>query len=390
MPNRRLTVNLSPASMPKAGSGFDLPHRHRRARRGGAGPGRGRARRWCTSASWAWTARCVRSAGCCRPCWPRPASASTSVVVPADNAAEAALVPGHAGAAGAALSELVGRYRLLGQGRGAAGRAGRGRRRADREPEAVPDLRDVVGQDEARLALEIAAAGGHHLLMVGPPGAGKTMLAERLPGLLPAARARARPGGDGDPLGRRACCPGRGAGLAGRRSSRRTTARRWRRSSAAAAASSAPARSPGPTAACCSSTRRRSSGSRCWRRCASRSSPARSTIARASGVVRYPARFQLVLAANPCPCGRGFGKGADCSCSPTGAPRLHGQAASGRCSTGSTCSSRCTPSAGPRWPSRPARRATVVAARVLRAREVQAERLAGAPGGRSTPRCPAR
>ncbi len=50
----------------------------------------------------------------------------------------------------------------------------------------VPDLADVRGQQAARRALEIAAAGGHHLLMVGPPGAGKTMLARRLPGLLPA------------------------------------------------------------------------------------------------------------------------------------------------------------------------------------------------------------
>src|SRR5690606_14343349 len=52
-------------------------------------------------------------------------------------------------------------------------------------PPPEPDLADVRGQPMARLALELAAAGGHHLLMVGAPGAGKTMLARRLPGLLP-------------------------------------------------------------------------------------------------------------------------------------------------------------------------------------------------------------
>ena len=78
-----------------------------------------------------------------------------------------------------------------------------GRRQA-----AVRDLADVVGQPVARRAAEICAAGGHHLLLLGPPGVGKTMLAERMPTVMPALEPAGCAGGERDPLG--------GRGAAGR------------------------------------------------------------------------------------------------------------------------------------------------------------------------------
>ncbi|MDW5595879.1 YifB family Mg chelatase-like AAA ATPase [Conexibacter stalactiti] len=178
-PARRITANLAPASLPKVGPGFDA----------GLAVGLLAASGQCAAEElhrWAIFGE-LSLGGELRPCRGALAAAEgarrsglAGLIVPRERAAEAALVEGIEVAAVDSL-------------RAAAAVLAGGERQRPPAPEAVAapapeeelDLSDVRGHDLPLRALEIAAAGGHNLLMEGPPGSGKTMLARRLPSLLP-------------------------------------------------------------------------------------------------------------------------------------------------------------------------------------------------------------
>ncbi|MGO9078866.1 MAG: magnesium chelatase domain-containing protein, partial [Streptosporangiaceae bacterium] len=193
-PQRRITVGLSPASLPKRGSGFDLGIAAAILAAAGAVPA-ARLHGLMLIGELGLDGS-VRPVPGVLPAAAAAAGAGFAVAaVPAANAPEACLVPQLRVAAVPSLAALLDWLRdEPGQPEKAAVRVfepGEGPEPsaaspdASRAGEAPADLADVVGQPTARRAAEICAAGGHHLLLLGPPGAGKTMLAERLPTVLP-------------------------------------------------------------------------------------------------------------------------------------------------------------------------------------------------------------
>lgn len=308
-PQKRITVNLSPAHLPKAGSGFDLAIAVGiLAASGVIREERLRSTALLGELSLDGTVRRVR--GALAAALAARANGRRTVMVPRDNAGEAALVDGIDVLAVEHLTETIGFLR----GQRALEPAVPGApRRALTEEDA--DLADVRGQSVAKTALEIAAAGGHNMLMLGPPGGGKTMLARRLPTILPPLTLEEAL--DVTRIYSVAGLLDEGAGLVRRRPFR---APHHSVSTAGLVGGGSGLPQPGEVSLAHRGVMFMDEVTE-FRRDAIEAlrgpiEDGAVTIVRARFAVTYPARFQLIAAANPCPCGYYGDSSRECRCLP--------------------------------------------------------------------------
>lgn len=310
---RNLTINLSPAAISKHGTGFDLGIAVAALAAVGVLPP-DTVRPVVHLAELGLDGRLRHVAGVLPAVLAAQSAGCSHVVVAPEDVAEAGLVEGMTVSTARTLGDLVESYCSLAKGvalpPASVGPSTDGHARRH-----GLDLADVSGQHEARAALTLAAAGGHHLLLNGPPGSGKTMLAERLVTILPPlTRAQAL-----ESLAVRSLVstvPATGIDLVPPFVAPHHSA-------------SVPALVGGGTAAVLpGAVSQAHQGVLFLDEAAEFAGSALQAlrqplesgevvIARARERVAYPARVQLVLAANPCPCGEGHGKGLNCRCRPT-------------------------------------------------------------------------
>ncbi|MEU0541630.1 YifB family Mg chelatase-like AAA ATPase [Nocardia sp. NPDC005978] len=313
-PDGRVILALSPATLPKVGSVYDLALAAAVLDAAGSIPVH-RLAEAVLLGELALDGRVRRVRGILPAVLAARTAGRKLVIVPTAALAEAGLVDGIRVLGAATLSELVDWLR-------GAGELTPPEPMVPAEVRAHGDLSEVVGQEEARWALEVAAAGGHHLLLTGPPGIGKTMLAQRLPSLLPALREReslevtaihsvAGTLSDDHPL---IHLP---PFVAPHHSSSVTAMIGGGSGSARPGAASCAHRGVLFLDECAEI------GTKVLEALRTPLEEGEVRIARRDGVARYPARFQLVLAANPCPCAPA--RDIDCICAPLARRRYLGK-----------------------------------------------------------------
>ncbi len=181
-PDRKVTVNLAPAGLPKAGPAFDLPIAIGLLVASGQAPGAHLSSMvWAGELSLEGHVRPVRGSLSMALTERDRAAGARAMVLPTGNGCEAAAGGVRVGEVGT-LKEAV---RLLFEGPDHIPPAGDVPAPVAPQPSPEFDMSEIRGQRMARRAMEIAAAGGHNVLLIGSPGTGKSMLAERLPGILP-------------------------------------------------------------------------------------------------------------------------------------------------------------------------------------------------------------
>jgi magnesium chelatase family protein len=302
-PQSRITISLAPAELPKEGGGLDLP----------IALGILAASKQVSGAAFDsceflgelslnGELRPVRGV---LPAAIRSLECERTLIVPAANAAEAALVKGGEKYYGASLLEIAGW--LAG-----STELQKCLPHQDTARPCLPDLADVIGLAGPKRALEVAAAGSHHLLMAGPPGTGKTLLASRLPGILP-------PMTEAESLEVAALASVSHAGLDHRKWGIRPFRTPHHSCSSVALAGGGARPRPGEISLAHNGVlfldELPEFGRHTLEILREPIESGRIVISRAAMQATFPARFQLVAAMNPCPCGLSGDDSGRCNCS---------------------------------------------------------------------------